>query len=260
MNRKVVSILLTSKPNYDEFAFKYFLLSLNKIQNYYEFIFPEIREYYHAGRHYDGNELFNLFEKEVKSAIQRYSETKPDYLINVITPSFGKNLFFRSEGNVAFITTDTWEKYFSPPSLFEYLSHCIIGCLSFMENMNLSSHHDTKGCCLDYTYFKTDNRVVIVLGYICDNCKQKIINGMGKEYFVEIMRIISREWIGNINDFGSTAYNLKNFFDFDINKDSGFNKTFWEKTKDHLHEIPKDITVGAVALILGFLFGRFNGK
>lgn len=61
MNRKVVSILLTSKPNYDEFAFKYFLLSLNKIQNYYEFIFPEIREYYHAGRHYDGNELFNFF-------------------------------------------------------------------------------------------------------------------------------------------------------------------------------------------------------
>ncbi len=265
MNRKTVSILLTSEPDYDEFAFKYFLLSLNKIQNCYEFIFPEIRDevirdYYRAGRHYDVNELFDLFEKDVKSAIEGYSKTKPDCLINVITASFGKNLFFWSEGNVAFITTDTWAKYFSPPSLFEYLSHCIIDSLLFMENKNLSSHHDTKGCCLDYTYFKKDDRVDIALGYICDECKQEIINGMGKEYFAEIVHIISREWIGNINDFGSTAYNLKNFFSFDINKDSGFNKTFWEKTKDHFHEIPKEIIVGTVALTMGFLFGRFIGK
>lgn len=212
MNKKSVSILLTSKPNYDEFAFKYFLLSLNQIQNYYEFIFPEVHNNYYIGERYDRDALFNLFEKKVRSEIQRYSETKPDYLINVITPSFGPNLFFECRGNLAFITTNTWEKYFSPPSLFEYLLHCIIACLLIMNgSMDLSPHRDTKGCCLDYTYFKMNRRVDISLGYICDKCKERIINGMSKEYLAEIMRIISRKWLGNVNDFGSVAYNLKIF-------------------------------------------------
>ncbi len=157
MNRKVVSILLMSKPNYDQFAFKYFLLTLNKIQSYYEFMFPEIRDPkvydYYTGEHYDTGVLFNSFEKKVKSEIQCYSVTEPDYSINVITPSFGESLFFECRKNVAFITTDTWGKYFSPPSLFEYLFHSIIACLLFMnKNMDLHGHeHTIKGCCLDYT-------------------------------------------------------------------------------------------------------------
>jgi hypothetical protein len=35
MSRQSVAILLTSEPNYDEFALKYFILNLNKIQNYW---------------------------------------------------------------------------------------------------------------------------------------------------------------------------------------------------------------------------------
>lgn len=262
MNRKIVSILLTSEPNYDEFAFKYFLLSLNRIQNHYEFLFPETHKYYYTNEYYDIDVLFNLFEEKVEPDIKIYSESWPKYWanINIITSPFGENLFFACRGNVAFITTHRWERYFSPPSLFEYLLHCIIGCLLFMENINLFSHRDTRGCCLDYTFFKENNRVDIALGYICDKCKEKITNTIGKEYLAETLQMISREWVGNIDDFGSVAYNLKNFFKFNINKDSGFNKTFLEKVKDHFHEIPKEILIVAISLIMGILFGHYLGK
>lgn len=250
MRRETVSILLTSEPNYDEFAFKYFLLSLNKLQSYYEFIFPEIRDYYYVRQYYDTDILFGSFEEEVRPKIS--FDDKPDYVINIITSTIGENLFFECRGNVAFITTIRWEKDFSPPSLFEYLSHCIIASLLFMnEKADLYSHHDTKGCCLDYTFFKMDDRVDIALGYICDKCKNEIIDSIGDGYFAEIINLINREWIGDVNNFGSMAYNLKSFFKFDINKDSGFNKTFWDKAKENFHEVPKEIIVAVVSAIVG---------
>ena len=52
MNRETVAILLTSTPNYDQYAFKYFVLSLNKIQSLYEFIFPEMHEYFFPLAHF----------------------------------------------------------------------------------------------------------------------------------------------------------------------------------------------------------------
>jgi len=251
MSRQSVAILLTSKPNYDEFALKYFILNLNKIQNYYEFFFPEIHSYNYNGQYYPTDLLFSSFEN-VKSTIN--FENQPDYLINIITSTIGENLFFTCRGNVSFITTYTWEKYFSPPSLFEYLLHCIIANLLFMnEKVNLHSHHDTRGCYFDYTFFKTDDKVDITLGYICDKCKKEIIENVGEEYFREITNIINREWIGELNKFGSVAYNLKKFFKFDIDKDSGFNKTNWDKIKENFYEIPKEIIVLIIGAIIGVL-------
>ncbi len=37
-----------------------------------------------------------------------------------------------------------------------------------------------------------NDKVDIALGYICDECKEQIIDGMGKEYLAEMMHIISR--------------------------------------------------------------------
>jgi len=258
MTRRVVSILLTSRPNYDEFALKYFLLSLNKVQSYYEFAFPEMHNYYYVRRYYDTDALFVSFEEQVRGRI--HFEREPDYLINIVTSTIGENLFFECRGNIAFITTDTWEKYFSPPSLFEYLSHCVITSLLFMnESVDLQSHRDTKGCCSDYTFFKMNDKVDIALGYICDECREAIISGTGEEYLAEMMHIISREWIGDINNFATVPYNLKNFFKFDINKDSGFNKTFWDRAKDQFHEIPKEVVVLAIGATMGILLTRFFG-
>jgi len=50
MSRKIVAILPNSPPNYNEEALRYFLLSINKIQKYYEFVFPEIIDGVSSGK------------------------------------------------------------------------------------------------------------------------------------------------------------------------------------------------------------------
>jgi hypothetical protein len=44
MGKKRVMIFIASEPKYDEFAFKYFILNLNKIQDSFEFHFPISKE------------------------------------------------------------------------------------------------------------------------------------------------------------------------------------------------------------------------
>jgi hypothetical protein len=42
MTRLKIIVVFGSKPNFDKDAFKYFFLSLNKLQNTYEFCFPDL--------------------------------------------------------------------------------------------------------------------------------------------------------------------------------------------------------------------------
>ncbi len=249
--REKVAILLTSKPNFDEFALKYFILSMNNIQLMYEFVFPEINTYWYNEENYTRDYLFDSFA-EMKQHIM--FEGEPDYFINIIQSKIEENLFFECRQNIAFITTDVWERLFSPPSLFEYLLHCIGAALIFMyPKLNLGSHSETRGCALDYTRYKMDDKVDISLGYLCDNCKKAILEGAGLDYLKNISTMIDRKWIGDIETFDSVAHNLKHFFKFDINKDSGFNKTFWERAKEHFPEIPKEAIVALISVIIGAL-------
>lgn len=260
-HREKVAILLTSKPNFNEFALKYFILSTNQLQSTYEFVFPEIDTYFYTEENYEAHLLFASF-LDVKQSIK--FEGEPDYFINIIRSKIAGNLFFTCTANIAFITTDVWEKVFSPPSLFEYLLHCIGATLIFMHpKLDLDSHTETRGCVLDYTRYKMDERVDISLGYLCDNCKKAISDGAGLDYLKDISSIIHRDWIGDINTFDSVAHNLKRFFKFDINKDSGFNKTFWERAKGHFAEVPKEFLVALISAIIGaaiaLLFIYFRG-
>jgi hypothetical protein len=67
--------------------------------------------------------------------------------------------------------------------------------------------------------------------------------------------MISRSWIGSIDTPESVAYNLRRYFKFNIDKDSGFNKTFWEKARDHLPEAPKEIIVALISALIGAIVG-----
>jgi hypothetical protein len=247
--REKVVIILSSKPNFNEFALKYFILSMNQIQSTYEFTFPEKDNIFYNEESYTDEALFASFD-DVKKNIE--FEGKPAYFINIITPEIEGNLFFVCSDRVAFITTDVWQRLFSPPSLFEYLLNSIAAVLIFMHpKLGLNSHSDTRGCALDYTRYKMDAKVDTSLGYLCDSCRKAIAEHIGTDYLKDVSTMISRKWIGDIGTFDSVAHNLKRFFKFDINKDSGFNKTFWERAKESLPEIPKE----AILLILSFITG-----
>jgi hypothetical protein len=247
--REKIAILLTSKPNFDEYAFKYFILSLNTIQSTFEFVFPEIEEYYYSKDSYSFNSLFSGFKK-----VRRKTEFegKTSYFINIITSEIEDDYYVFCDSNIAFVTTNLWEKYYSPPSLFEYvLNMIVVSILNMHPTLNLPPHMETRGCALDFVADKPNACVDISLGYLCDECKKEIIDKSGFCFLTDIQTMLSGDWIGNIESFDSVAYNLKRFFKFDINKDSGFNKSFWEKAKESFPEIPKELIVGLLSAIIG---------
>jgi len=271
MVKQPVSVLLLSEPDYDEFALKYFLLYLNKIQDYYEFAFPEPRDEsifnFYSQDTYDTEELFSSFE-QVRSKVGFDFGTAPVFFIVIINSRIdsakanASDLFWDTRGNTAFITTRKWEGVFAPPSLFEYLMHCVIACLVQMnKKIHLDSHVEVRGCYLDYTYYKENDRVDIALGYVCDRCKTAL-SEVGPDYYSQLAHVLSRTWIGNIRDFGTVAFNLKNFFNFDIDKDSGFRepeKTRREKIIDWFYSVTNQAATSLVLIIVGAVAGGIAG-
>lgn len=258
MKRLKIAILFGTNPNFDKYAFKYFILHLNKIQKTYEFTFPDTREFPFEKGIID----FKTSHEKVNEFVLK-NELIANHFITIITNSFNNNYFFNATEKTSVITTDIWDKHFSPPSLFEYLLHCIYTCLIYSQvalddanysdeqmMINIGSHSDTKGCIADFTRQKYDDRVDITLGYICDEHKKEIEIFYGKEYLEDIQNVIERNWIGNKDTINSVAYNLKHIFKFDINRDSGFNKNLWDKIKDRFYEIPGSITGEILKVLL----------
>ncbi len=250
MPRQNVTILLGLPTNYSVLPLKYIILELNKMQTQYEFSFPDcqnICQFEEA--EYPESSLFSRIE-----SIRESLTLKADYTIAIITSKISGNLFWATNSKCAAITTNMWEKIFSPPSLFEYLLHSITACLILMHpSLNLDIHPDTRGCILDYTRWKHDERIDIALGYICEADCNMIRKAVGKSYLDEIQLLLSRKWIGSITDNTSIAYNLKHFFAFDIHKDSGFNKNFWERAKTKFDELPFEIVKMIIDAVIAVL-------
>jgi hypothetical protein len=176
MKRLKIALIFGSKPNFNKDAFKYFILYVNKIQSIYEFYFPDVSDFPFEKGIVD----FKTSHEKVRTFIAN-NKLDADHFVTIITNSFNNNFFFNAEKKTSIITTDIWDKHFSPPSLFEYLLHCIFTCLIYSQNhpsevelsdeqmlINIGSHVDTRGCIGDFTRQKYDDRIDIVLGYICE--------------------------------------------------------------------------------------------
>jgi len=116
--------------------------------------------------------------------------------------------------------------------------------------INMHSHPDMRGCIADLTRQKYQDRIAITLGYVCEEHKENILQVYGEEYLKQFSYVIGRKWIGKIDENGSIAYNLRHIFKFNINKDSGFNKNWWDKIKDKFYEIPGTLTGEILKIIL----------
>ena len=252
MHRKKVAIILDKQPNFDDVAFIYFLLSTNKIQNTFEFIFPGATFSFPSGVS-NFKELLRKLN-ELADEYGGYSTKAPDFWITITSKSLFHDWFFARSGNCSIITTDVWDKAFSPPSLFEYLLHCITACLLFMNReLNFKPHDDTRGCVIDFTRIKAHDRIDIALGYLCEECKKTLKSKVSEEYLKSINNLICFNWIGNLNKEGSVAYNLKHYFNFNVHRDSGFNKGFWEKTRSKFVELPFEMIKAFFVAFLTFL-------
>ncbi len=272
-NRIIVSIYFLEEPTFNGTACKYAILYLNSLQSTFEFQFPENES------HLD---LYNITEdqKKLTETLKKTGlnfNNLPNFFrfqnflydnnfaenaichVGIINKPIDGNLFFESWINMAIITTHNWNKLFSPPSIFEYIIHCLNASMVQLVT-STGSHKETRGCVVDYTAFKDDDKVDITLGYICNSCSSKIKETSGEEFLQSIKIIASRNWIGSVDKSNSFAYNIKKYYKVDIEKDSGFNKSYWEKAIEHFPELPLEILktiinpIVTVIVTLGILY------
>lgn len=260
--RKKVSVVFLNEPKFEDLGLKFLVLQVNKIQPCFEFEFPDIGEYPLREENYNDttSPIISL------SDLVRDKKIEGDYFIAIVSGSIGNNWFWGSSGMFAVITTQNWEKYFSPPSVLEYIVHCITSVLILMndESGTIKSHLPTRGCCLDYTALKEEDRVDIALGYLCDSCRASIREKIGESYLKCFDKMHAMDWLGRVEDRGTVAHNLKKYFRTDINKDTGFQKTRWEKVKGFAVDLCKTLTTSALSTVIGafigFILGWLLGK
>jgi hypothetical protein len=256
--RKEIAIIQGCKPNYNFEAFKFFILSLNKIQNQFEFYFPDTLGYPFDRKLYKKEDFYDFNDKKIEKIAHN-----PYYWIMILTEQIENNYFSCHLSKCAFISTFGWDKYISPPSLFEYLFDSILTSLIFKDtDFRLDFHNETRGSLFDYKRKKIDAKTSVSLGYIADNEREMIIKFVSKDYLNEIEFLLNKKWIGNKIEFGSVANILKQTYNYDVQKDSGFRKSFFKNSIDKLSEVPleifKIIIQTIFAIILAFLLLRLG--
>ena len=93
---------------------------------------------------------------------------------------------------------------------------------------------------------------------------EKVIQGKtsSKVAFSEgINKILAREWMGDPEKSDSPLYNLKKNYGYDINRNSGFNKKWWEIIRDSIVERTAEWIMGGIIGVIMLLIGNFlSGK
>lgn len=214
-----------------------------------------------------------------------------DYWIAITSEGIEENWFFTTKGvketksrkRLWIITSRHWERFYSPPSLFEYFATSIIRMVVesltrelqkdyiILDKINsLESHYPndvTRGCIFDFTNYKPDRRILVSNPNLCYACKHKLShlqilvnNKLGKAIPLaeELNRVISRDWMGNLEQKGSAFYNLKEVYKYDVKRNSGFNKGNWERIRDSIVDKTAEWTIGTVIVgIVSAIVGYF---
>jgi hypothetical protein len=226
-------------------------------------------------------------------------ENNIDYWIAITSEFLPLNSFFRTKKikstksgkRLWVITSADWKRFYSPPSVFEYLATTVVRIvlesisLEFQNEElrkinSLKSHGMTLslGCIFDYTRFKSDRRILICNPNLCNDCRyklellEKLVNeklGKGNEVTLiqHLDKVISRNWMGDLDQKDSPFYNLKKIYKYDINRNSGFNKGLREKFRDSIIDNGPEWTIGTIitgvitgilGVILYLIFGIKN--
>lgn len=249
-----IAVWLEGEQEFDIVPFMFFLLSTNSVQESFRFFFPDPPDAlnYTAARQRmtSGRSIFPIMY---------------DAHLFITSEPIPGNLFFVTQGGIALITTSYWERNFSPPSLFEYLLHCIICCILYTLCDGLETHADsTVGCHFDYTRLKSHARIAIARGTICEDHRHVIDSELGPQALEAAITLLSLGWLGNLEAAGSVADKMKDYFKYDLKKDSGYKKRFLERVQSNLDtlwfDFLKEIFKGVVLIVIAFLLFKFGLK
>lgn len=264
--------------DFDQVASAHLFLQMNYIQNIFEFqvIRPNFMDeisFPHSFPHENKNIMQWFHDEITNKLVGRVSNV--DYWMGLTSLNVGENWFFKvgrvQEGKMlSIITSQYWERDFSPPSLFEYIALSIFICslqsLNFDSTREWLDHERTKGCIFDFPRFKYDRRILVSNPGLCQTCRAKLKQleetmgdqtGDQIEMIKDVERIISKEWMGNLEKRDSPFYNLNRNYKYNMDRNSGFYKTWVESTLDSLKNNSSIWIATGVTSMFFLLLGTF---
>lgn len=280
-----------SRLDFDQLACAHLLLQINSIQDLFNFqiLTPGIgnlKSIRLDGLPLDPNRMLSWFNGKINeiNEMDNIMNWNIDYWIGITSKGIGQNYFLRigkkeesPSDKIGMISSELWQRNYSPPSLFEYIAITVFTCGIYFINYEFNGSlkpHKTNGCIFDFTYYKPHHRILVSNPTICLYCKKKIEQlqveiqkqtGIDIVLFDGIKEVISRKWMGSLKERDSPIYNLKKNYKYNVDLNSGFYKKPLEKAKENIKENSiiwlVSGLIGVVTLLLGnFLIILFNLK
>jgi hypothetical protein len=215
------------------------------------------------------------FDNQLKNMIDSGQDKfqNIDYWICITSAHIKGGFFFqvldkagKSGKLVAVITSEFWERKFSPPSLFEYLSISVFICSVYFINYHYKGNlkpHKTKSCLFDYTDYTPQRRILVSNPLICNICYsnlqdlQNIVKTSTNESIslnAAVHVLLKRDWMGSTEIRDTPLYNLKKLYNYDVDRNSGFYKKWYQRIKESMIDNLAQWTVGTVVVgLIGIL-------
>jgi hypothetical protein len=178
--------------------------------------------------------------------------TAPSRLVLVTLAQFSEARYVISEPNIAILGLGDWKKHMAPPSIVEFIVTLLIrlsvGLLS--PGFLPSRHLGTKGCLFDFNIDLNEVKFKVLQGSICQPCRGALAQEDNGWIADDLVKVLSREWIGKTSVVGSPASIVANLgHDLFITK--GFKPGFWQTAVATLQKDGTKELIKVAALILG---------
>jgi hypothetical protein len=236
--------ILSVVEQVNDAALRFIILSLNLIQDSFEFEFvpfnskDQLLEALRLDTPVDREEIRDkcvefqdrqaeLFRRHTKG--YQAKETTPDHVIVLSTARFSDNFYSVRCGGVSVIALGNWRRSMAPPSILEFfltlITREVIAAVS--PKLRGSVHVGTKGCPCDFTPSLSEVRQKVLSSYLCDYCRRSLEeDGVGGS-IREIEKMLAKSWLGSPDDSSSVAA-ITSALGHDLFLVKGLRPTFWE--------------------------------
>lgn len=251
-NRKKIGVVICEVEHVNVAALKYFILSMNRLQTIFEYqLLPfdrknKMLQLLSCENVRDREEIRGLidgFSADFKEYIDKHNsefgliQDFAEHYIVISLAKFHDEYYSLRKKNISVIGLGYWEREMAPPTVLEFILTLIMreSIASICPPLKKSVHLGTKGCLCDFTNDLGEARYKVLIGYICDHCKNELVKDGHANLIHDFEKILAKDWMGKREDPSSPAGIIKNL-GFDLFCTKGFQKTTYEKFIDKLPE------------------------
>jgi hypothetical protein len=265
---KRIGILLADLGKFNIPVLKYLVLQINALQQTFEFEFLPTDHHDEFMQKLAKQNLVNREEirADCRPFLERYwpslqemitgyrlkdTELPEDHLILVTMACFEDKYYTMRQRGISILALGNWKRWMAPPSIVEFILTLVVReAVSFIcPTLRGSVHLGTRGCICDFAGDLGDARIKVLSGFVCQYCRASIeaegLHSLGDD----LIRILKKEWLGNLDDPKVPARIASNLgYNLFITK--GIKPTFRETFRNIFQqEFTKQILISLIVII-----------